>query len=213
MNRMPNLPSPPGYETAYAQSYQLAFDRLAESDPVILCQRTGASLTPDSKLELAFLNTQVIVEIKQRTLDAPGHPLSITDKLPILHYLVTASGRPKTGKSISFKDLPEGAGYFPTFYKRAIGPVVHKFGNAHGDLAAAALKLGGNPIDLGDVGVSIPVFPKISIDWILWRGDGVLPPEGSILFDSSVTGYLPVEDIAVLCHSIANRLCENKAEL
>ncbi|APV44230.1 hypothetical protein Dform_00916 [Dehalogenimonas formicexedens] len=203
----PKLPSPPGYDQAYGQSYELAFDRLTEVDPTILGMRSGASLGPGQGIKLDFLNFPVIVDIRQRSVTAAGFPLlSISDKLVILHYLVTAGGKPASGKLISFKDLPEGSGYFPTFYKRAIAPIVNIFNKSVGDLIGAAKNIGGTQIAMGDLGLSIPVFARVTLNWVFWRGDDLLPPEGSILFDASITDYLPVEDVAVLCHSVANRL-------
>jgi hypothetical protein len=202
------LPSPPGYDQAYAQSYELAFDTLIKADLENLCIQNGASLT-GSKLRLDFLNLPIIVDIEHRVVSSSGCSLSISDKLIMLHYLVTADGRSKTGKLISFKDVPDGVGYFPTFYKRAIAPIVAKFANSFDDLKAACAALGGTQIAIGDIGVAIPVFPRVTLNWVLWRGEGVLPTEGSILFDSSLAGYLPIEDIAALCQSIAFRLCDS----
>ena len=207
MDGLPKLSLPSGYDRAYAQSYELAFDRLSQSDLLQLGQRSGASLGPDSTLKLSFLNIPVIADIKRRTVESPEHSLSVSDKLIILHYLITAGGRTPTGKLISFKDLPGGASYFPTFYKRAIAPIITMFGNSVRNMPTAAVALGGSSTALGDSGISITVLPHVKLNWVLWQGDGVLPPEGSILFDSNIADYLPVEDIAVLCHSIAIRLC------
>ena len=207
MDRAPKIPSPPGYDQAYAQSYDLAFDGLAQCDILEICHRAGASPGSNAVLRLNFLTIPVIVDVKQRTVKGVGFSLSITDKLIILHYLLTANGQPNTGKLISFKDLTDGSVYFPTFYKRAIAPIIRKFGDSFSDLAVAATALGGVLVPLGDFGISIPVLPNVTLNWVLWRGDEVSQAEGSILFDARIIGYLPVEDIAAMCHSIAARLC------
>ena len=207
MEGAPKIPSPPGYDRAYAQSYELAFDRLTHSNLNMICRVNGASLITDGIIGLEYFGNPITVDSLHRTVNSVNIPLTITEKLIILHYLVTAGGKTATGKLITFKELPEGAGYFPTFYKRAVAPVISKFGNSIANLRVAAAAIGGTAIDMGDAAVSFGVLPHVVLVWIIWRGDSVLPPEGSVVFDSTITDYLPVEDIAALCQSIAGKLC------
>jgi hypothetical protein len=46
----------------------------------------------------------------------------------------------------------------------------------------------------------------VSLGLVLWKGDEEFPPEGNILFDSSITGYLPVEDIVILAETVVWKL-------
>ena len=73
-------------------------------------------------------------------------------------------------------------------------------------MIAAAEKLGGRRVDYGDIAVTIDAFPRVPVTMVLWRGDAEFPPEGNILFDSTITDYLSAEDINVLCETIAWRL-------
>jgi hypothetical protein len=201
------LAPPLGNERGYALSYRLAFDRLAQSDLNEVSRRSGASLTKDSSLRLSFLEIATFIDVPRLIIESTGDPLSVTDKLVILHYLVTANEQTEGDRLISFKELPEGSGYFPTFYQRAIAPVLRKFENSMQDLPTRATAIGGSVLELGDVSVAIRVLPHVTLNWVLWKGDGLLPAEGSILFDSSITNFLPVEDIAALCQSVAMKLC------
>ena len=36
-----------------------------------------------------------------------------------------------------------------------------------------------------------PVLPRIPVQLILWQGDEELPPESTILFDATISDYLP----------------------
>ena len=130
----------------------------------------------------------------------------IWDKIILLHYFTQAKGTPISNKLISFKELPEGAGYFPTFYKRAIKLLVIHFGNEPHQLIDTAKLLGGQEADYGDVSVTINALSRVPITLVLWQGDTEFPPEGSIMFDRSISDYLPTEDIIVLCQTIAWRL-------
>ncbi|HUT97259.1 MAG TPA: DUF3786 domain-containing protein, partial [Dehalococcoidales bacterium] len=58
----------------------------------------------------------------------------------------------------------------------------------------------------GDVAVTINAFKRVPITFVLWRGDEEFPPDGSILFDATVSDYLSIEDTNVLCERIAWKL-------
>ena len=133
-------------------------------------------------------------------------PVPLRDKLLILHYFLRARGSPLSHKLITYKELASGISYYPTFYKRAVKPVVDCFGDRPEALTKAAARLGGRQVDYGDTAVTIDAFSRVPLTWVLWQGDNELPAEGSILFDSTIADYLPTEDIAVLCQTIAWKL-------
>ena len=207
MNKGARLPSPGGYNQAYDQSFNLALDALAQSDIDEICYRSGAKRLDDDSVILPFLRDDVIVNIARRTVTSVNHISAITDQLIVLHYLVTATGAPLSGKLISFQELPGGMVYHPTFCRRAIAPLVNRFGESPGELIAAAAGFGGEPVSLGDAAIVMQALPRVALTWVLWRGDADFPPEGAVLFDSAITDYLPIEDIAVLCQSVSLKLC------
>ncbi|MFC1957153.1 DUF3786 domain-containing protein [Chloroflexota bacterium] len=61
---------------------------------------------------------------------------------------------------------------------------------------------GGQKADLGDASVAISAFPRVPVTLVLWQGDSEFPPSASIMFDATVTDYLPTEDIIVACEAI-----------
>ncbi|GAI85393.1 unnamed protein product, partial [marine sediment metagenome] len=117
-----------------------------------------------------------------------------------------AKGTPITNKVIAFRELPEGANYFPTFSKRAIKPLLDHFGGQPERLIDAAEKLGSHRLDYGDVAVTINAFSYVPITLVLWQGNKEFAPEGSILFDSTISDYLSTYDITVLCETISWKL-------
>ena len=56
----------------------------------------------------------------------------------------------------------------------------------------------------------MPVLPRVPLGLVLWRGDAEFPAEGKVLFDSSVSRYLPVEDIVVLAETVVWKLIKRK---
>ena len=41
------------------------------------------------------------------------------------------------------------------------------------------------------------MLPLVPVTCVVWAGDEEIPPSATILFDDSITSYLPVEDIVL----------------
>jgi len=204
-------------EYGYELAYKLACEQLANIDNIEQqCLKSGAQYQIiDSKRAITteYLNQSYLIslpDIKMSLRDSE-EVIPLRDKILILHYLSQAKGTPLTNKIISYKELPEGSNYFPTFSKRAIKPILGQFGEEPERLVDVAAKFGGYKVDYGDVAVTINAFPQVPITFVLWQGDEDFPPEGNILFDSTIPDYLSTEDINVLCEAIAWRLVRLKA--
>ena len=206
------MPNQKNYEYGYKLAYELAGQQLAKVDGIEQqCLKSGARyLVIDSQqlIIVEYLNQsyQITLPDVEISLVDSEEEVPIRDKILILHYLTSAKGTPTSNKSIAYKQLPEGSNYFPTFYKRAIKPLIDHFGGQPHRLIDAAKELGGYKVDYGDVAVTISAFSRVPITLILWRGDEEFPPEGSILFDATVSDYLSTEDINVLCEIITWKL-------
>jgi len=208
----PLLPSQRGYQYAYELAYRLACDELTRlSDIEGQCRRSGAGCYLEGSkrvITLEYLNEPYQINLPDVEISRPGDskPVPLRDKLLILHYFIRAKGSPLSHRIITFKELAEGSNYFPAFYKRAIKPIIDSFGRQPRHLLGIARELGGLKSDYGDLAVTINAFSRVPITLVLWPGDNEFPPEGSILFDSSISDYLATEDITVLCQTITSRL-------
>lgn len=204
-------PKQRNYQYGYELALKLASSKLASINIEEQCQNAGAKLKISANkkiITLEYLNRsyQIILPEMDVSLSGSQESVQSRERLLMLHYLIRASGSPITGTKITYKELPDGAGYFPTFYKRAIKPLLDSFGQEPQRLLDAIVKLGGHRADYGDIAVDISAFSRVPLTLVLWRGDDELVPEGSILFDSTISSYLPAEDITVLCETIAWRL-------
>lgn len=210
-----SLPRQGNYEYGYTQAYQLACEQLAKIDNVQQqCIRSGAQYQEAGSqqiITLKYLNRtyQVTLPHINVSLTDSEEEVPLRDKILILHYLIIAKGTPFVDKLITFKELPEGANYFPSFSKRVIKPLVGHFGNEPHLLIDAAAILGGYKADYGDVAATINAFPYVPITLVLWRGDEEFPPSGSIMFDATISDYLSAEDISVLCQTISWKLVKS----
>jgi len=199
-------------EYGYPLAYKLAGEQLARLDNIEQqCRKSGARYRVMDSQKIIFLeylnqSYQIIFPDIAVSLIASEEEVPLRDKILILHYLIRATGTPVTNQLTTFRELPEGANYFPTFSKRTIKPLLDHFSRDPEQLLSAAGKLGGHRADYGDVAVTIKAFCYVSITLVLWRGDEEFSPEGSILFDSTISEYLPTEDIIILCQTIIWKL-------
>ncbi len=197
------------YEYGYEQAYRLAAEQLAKVDDIERqCRRSGARYIGSKKLViLEYLGQSYQITLPEIEISLPdGEAVVLKDKILLLHYLTQAKGTPLLNRVITYRELPEGISYFPTFAKRAIKPLVDHLGEEPQRVPDIARIFGGYPADYGDVAVTINAFSRVPITLVLWRGDEEFPPQGNILFDSTISDYLSTEDINVLCESIAWRL-------
>lgn len=212
------LPGQKNDEHGYRLAYKLACEQLARIEDIEQrCRKSDARYqVTDSKrvIILEYLNQsyQVTFPDIEVSLRDSQEEVPLRDKILILHYLTQAKGTPISNKTIAYKELPKGASYFPSFSKRAIQPLVTHFGREPHRLLDVAGTLGGHKADFGDVSVTINAFSRVPITLVLWRGDDEFPPEGNIMFDSTISDYLPAEDINVLCETIAWRLVKSDKE-
>ncbi|HEY82629.1 MAG TPA: DUF3786 domain-containing protein [Dehalococcoidia bacterium] len=204
------LPNSQKDDYGYELAFRLAREELAQIDDIEeQCRRSGAQYQEAQKAAvIAYLNQPYLLTIPDGTISFmdKGEEVPLPDKILLLHYFTQAKGTPLSGKLISFKELPEGAGYFPTFYKRAVKPLVSSFGSEPHHLVEMAKLLGGREAEFGDAAATLNALPRVPLTLVLWRGDEEFPPEGNIMFDRTICDYLPTEDIIYLCQSAAWKL-------
>ncbi len=202
-----SIPDQRNYDKTWGLAYQIACETLAKTDFNQQCRNSGATCEIiDSKKvsTLEFLHRSYQIGLPDRiTLKDSSEEVPLRDKLIIIHYFLHAKGTPLSNTPMAFKELKEGANYFPTYSIRAIKPLVDFFGKKPETLLEVAQKLGGAKADYGDTAVTIKAFPRVPITLVLWRGDDEFPPEANILFDSTISDYLATEDLIVLCQVIS----------
>ena len=201
------LPAQPVREYAHALAYKLACEQLAQiKDIEEQCRKSGSRYSAaDKAVIIDHLNRSYKISIPQGevALVNDTEAVPVRDKILILHYFLRATGRPLSGKIITYKELQEGINYYPTFFKRAIEPIINNFKDEPPKLLDISAKLGGRKSDFGDIAVTINAFPYVPLTIVLWQGDKEFPADGNIMFDSTITEYLPTEDITILCEVIA----------
>jgi len=195
---------------AHELAYKLACEQLAGiADIEEQCRKSGARYVAAKKaIILDHLN-------KSYQIGFPGGEVSLVDseeevpmreKILVMDYFTRAGGTPLSGNTITYKELHDGINYYPTFSKRTIQPLVSFFGDKPEQLLKTAATMGGYKADFGDVAVTFDAFPLVPVTYVLWKGDSEFPPEGSIIFDSTISDYLTNDDIHTLCETIIWKL-------
>jgi len=190
-------------------TYKYAVEKLAMKEPQEMARNAGVEYNHEGrvftvdylaeKYNVSYPDGEVKLAQKHGEVD-------LTVKILILHYLFTANGAPLQNRWISFKELPDGAIYIEPFTRRAIKPLVNLFAERQEDLVRLAKKLGGREENLGDTSVTINVFPRVPVTYVIWGGDDEFPATGNILFDASSPNYLPTEDYAVISGLVVYKL-------
>jgi len=190
-------------EQALKIALDLARRQWAVADFELQVKRAEAEILPQKEPKTAvvpLLGKPYYVTHPEGQVTRPGtaEDVRLEEMILLLHYLTEAGGSPVAGKMITYQQIPDGRLYYPNFLGRTIGILKAVFKDDVDALYKAALDVGGRPAEGGDLAATIQALPRVEYTLVLWRGDHEFSPEITIIFDESVTEYLPAEDITVL---------------
>jgi hypothetical protein len=127
-------------------------------------------------------------------------------KMFMLSYLYRATNSGLIGKWVPLREL-EGIGHaYEGFAKLGVDKLAKFFGSEGALFLEAGLKLDGEKVEVGDVGVKINILPNVPMIFGLWTTDDEFPADASILYDCSAVKELHVEDLAGLCSVAADEI-------
>jgi len=201
-------------QNTYEEARELAWKTLVERDPAHVAACGLLGLDGEGRIKLPFLADNFFVDIAERKVLFENGPevypfLSVL----LLHYLVGVDDTPLADDWISFREFEGGDVYFASFTDRSLAPLKNAFGERPDSLPAAAEPLGAEPLGFGDVGLRVPVFPKVPLAVVLWRGDDEFPPEVNILFDRTANSILHTEDLAICGALTVSKLRKNAEKI
>lgn len=164
---------------------------------------------PDKEKECVhFLGDEYKIDFSQRTIVSMSCNIEAKDyyKILILHYLANEDKVLDIEKDAwkSFKQMEGGEAYFSAFRKRAIDPILRKYGDNPSAIFERMKTLNAEKIDTGNAGISIQVFQKIRVGIIIWAKDEEFGADCSMLFNQSIDRIFPTEDVAVLGGIVAS---------
>lgn len=152
------------------------------------------SLSPGPRLSLKFLAEEFNVKIQEREVvslvnNAPAKDFSA---ILILHYLAQRlKGLPLlTGEWLTFREFSGIEGYYPAFKKRAIEPIIRKFGNNPEKISSVLEKLPAKKTEGADAAIIVDAFEGVPALIKVWKADAEFGPDANIYFDRSITDIL-----------------------
>ncbi|MBI5778351.1 MAG: DUF3786 domain-containing protein [Planctomycetes bacterium] len=214
-------------QNPYETSYKLACEKLAQLDLADVAFNSSARLA-DGILSIELLGETFIISAEsgsasggkdrgKNIVTSSGREPKISEKILLLHYLVTADGSPLTREEATLEHIPGAAFYYPTYKARSIDLIVRRFAAAPAGFIKAVQSIGFNLTREGrQYRFKSLVLPNVPLSFVLWESDN--SPEPAIetlkvLYDTGITHYLPLEDIIIITEIIAHRIIKSGAEV
>lgn len=193
----------------YHKAVELGREALRGKDPQKVAEMSGAGFKKEKNgkdvLTLLFLNEEITISWPGLEFHyvKDGSEVPIQQQVLLLHYLDFSGFVNVSDEWIAYQEIPDGKFYLDAFIRRAKNPMVSGFGHQTRRLLELTEAVyGGTAIEQGDVGIRIQALPKIPVALILYEGDDEFPPDGTILFDRSISRILSAEDVAWLAGMI-----------
>jgi len=193
----------------YKKALEIAKKEISKKNPLHVCRLSGGQFiekaNESDKIHIKFLNRMISISWPDLIFSQDSDKeIKIKEKILILHYLNNAKKEDLTGELIAYQEIPSARFYLSAFNARSRDPFIAAFGENPDKLPVVAQELfAAQRASMGDVSVTIQAFPKIPITLVIWRGDEEFPPNGTILFDSSIKdNLLSAEDISELVSMI-----------
>lgn len=178
----------------------------------LLVERTGAdfyALGPGrGEFRLSLFNSPIMVTYPGLI----GIDVKKDEELPLLsqavlaYYFYTSDGAPPTGQWVSFADLPDGRMYNRAFQGYSGDELVKAFQLDVNTFRVACEKGGGVVAEIGDAAYHFRALPRLPLLVNYWSGDEDFPSSCKILFDRSVSHYLPTDVCAILGSMLTRKL-------
>ncbi len=197
-------------QKTYKKVFDLACEELRKSDLVERLEKARVEYSAREggyEIECPFFDETIIIEIPAFSFrSTTGSNVTLAAKILVLHYLLKASGEPLGREKIPYEDIPGCRAYLPVFDRRVVRPLLSAFGFDRDLFRSAGLAIKGTQESFGDASFTLHALPMVPLTFILWEGDQEFPPSLKVLFDPSIDGYLPLEDVTVLSKLAAVRI-------
>lgn len=180
---------------------------LKERDPAEVTGRTGVSFR-DGLYHLPFLDRELLVDPdgqEIRVAQAPGGEPGFRACLSALTYLLHLD--PKgLGPCISPLELPGGSTFFRGHHGLPAAPLEARFGQDLAGFLAAGQKLKAETRPSGDAALALSVFPGLTVEVILWRGDDEFPAQVSFTLPAHLDRFWFLDAVWGLLNLVAQEL-------
>ncbi len=186
--------------------------QLSQVDPTSLAQKAGAIYQPQSpqygELLMHLWGEEIGISFPDffMRFKPEDKTPNIAQQALILYYLHTADGTPSYNRWISFAELPDGRFYHRAFQGYTGQELKRTFKDDKDAFIQAARQIEGGEVALGDAAFTFRALPRVNLLVVMWLGDEEMPSNYQILFDASVSHYLPTDACAIAGSMLTRRL-------
>jgi hypothetical protein len=192
----------------------LYWSELKASEPADVCRRSLAAYNEQEQAyELRLLCDDLRIYPGKKNIVRLNSPLN-RDDVPLdfnailvsVHYLLRAREVPIARTYVAEKELVDGEFFFKGPHALPTWRVENKLGNDPAAFLEKGSRIGGTPIEFGDVGLEFLVLPRIQIAYILWAADEEFPARARILFDASADKHFALDVLWAMCNLVTDWL-------
>lgn len=194
--------------TRYDLGYSKLCGEFAKSNPDQMACRSGAKYNQENRqFTLTYLNKNYLISYPDGniTLEDGGkkrlnqnEETMLFEHLVFLSYLLHSTNSPRTGKWVTYRELPGVKDPFDHYTADGVKKLVEVFGNNGELFLKVCAELGAKPLPQGDIGLEIMAFPNIPIALVLWLEDEELAASANIFYDYSAINEAHIDDLAAL---------------
>ncbi len=179
-------------------------------EPIALADRSGAGFHAEKgtgEFKLSLFGRPIRVSFPEFVVFEPdGKEANLAIQALLAYHFTLCDGAPLTGQWKSFGELPDGRFYNQAYQGYTGKELVRAFRK---DLAAfiqAAERNDGQRVAIGDAAFSFLALPRVPLLVVYHLGDEDFPSTCQILFDGSVSNYLPTDVCAILGSMLTRKL-------
>lgn len=177
----------------------------------MLAERTGSryqAIGPErGEFRLALFDAPVMISFPGLVAyDSADSEMPLSVQAVMAYYYHTGDGMPLSGHWVSFADLPDGRMYNTAFQGYSGDELVKTFGLDVDAFKSACGKSEGRAVGYGDAAYVFQALPRLPMMVNYWCGDEDFPSSCKILFDESVSHYLPTDVCAILGSMLTRKL-------
>ena len=191
----------------YDRMLLAARQRFLEYDAALLGQKPGVT-DLDSELATCFLGQQTLICKEDGQILLDGRNAGFGEGLSVLDWL--CDRKPDASASMEFCPIGSLPGVYVgggnlSMDMPGLSLAIHENPNGFRD---ACTKMGAEPLEMGDMGFRLRIFPDLPMCLKFYFGDEEFPPQLTLLWDKNTLRFVRYETAYYIAGCLQKRLLE-----
>ena len=185
--------------------------KFLEMDCERLAKKFGLKLDDDFLYMTYFAHPYAIDRrtAKITRLDKPEMPIGFNLEMNFFNMFHYAVEHPvPSGKLVPFRDVKRVYPFEKAYQKTILRPFEGLFSGRVEALQRALCALNARPLQQGDAGGAIEVFPGLELAVLFWEADDEFDAQVNMLFDSNITDFMHEENVVCVASDAVYFLAE-----